>query len=394
MEEKRFNEILQSFNANPLKAKRSLQDKRMSLAEKTIVKAYLKYRVGKNDLAMKMLDKIQSELSDFVQAHYDLLYGLVSMNLENDQAAEALLEKAYGYFQRNHFNYFTFTCLSNLFIIQLNQKKRSSLDETFVRLKMQPLDDQRSLARFLILSFSYYSFCEDDSNAQQALAKIESIKKTIPDADYAVHQIQMFSYYVKKEDFEKCKGVLAVMKAQRSYHLPCNYIYMKKLLEHYCDGRAIYLRDEVFSESRQLFHELKVIQAFEERNQEQAQFYWNKLKADYPFIYAKNFEYKGGKSLFSLCLDRYVKEKQLAVPAQYLNSSMGQQEKLSILFQNYQKPYPQEFLCRILWGIEQPQKDDFIRLSRAIYRFKESNGLNIKAKKGCYHLLKGTQKAS
>src|SRR5690606_26286845 len=140
------------------------------------------------------------------------------------------------------------------------------------------------------------------------------------------------------------------------------YQYSLKLLEYLTKGKRIYLYDRDFVAGDDLYIMIKTISFLDEGKLSLAEECWKKLSLLSPDTYLENFEYKGDKCLFSLCLDKCLQKTN---PNEIvLNENYSAQEKAFVeFFRKYNfLPQLKEELFEGIYGRMYNDKKDLASL--------------------------------
>lgn len=389
---KTFIQALNLFSEDPAKSKKFLEDKRLTQAEKTILSCFFLLRDNELEKAKTELEKLTEINNNIVLSQKNLLQGLILNNQGRFSEAISLIKKSLELLPKNDLTYFKFIALHNLFTISYNQKNGAEMKKMLVQMKSLKVKTQKEIIRLMRCEFVYHSFTNNVKEAMEILEEIDLVKPQMAESDIIAQLINEFKFFIKLEDFKKCQSLLAEMKSYRKFNLTENYNFMKKLLTHYLDNKPLYFQDHEFSHHPTLFNQLKIIQQLEEGKSDEAKFYWDKLQKTSPEIYHRDFTYHGEKCLFSVCLEKYLKSTPAIILGIEGDDASNKSELIINILEKNKAPISRDYLFECLWGRPAADKEDYVRLSRKIYRVKQSHGLDIQYKKGCYLLIKNKDK--
>lgn len=371
------------FNNSPVKVKSFFDDKRLTLVEKKILQGYLLVRDNRNTEVLDLLDGIPASPHAFIEGQRNLLLGLAHNNLTHFEDSRKFILVANSYFKELSLPYFEFLGLFNLFIIGYNTQNllmmKKSLDKLHLIESTGSLQDQRMLR----VQFMYHTHVNNIEEAQKFSTLIEKEINKFKESDVISYLTNLFMFHLKNDRFQECQQDLERMKNFRKYHLSENFNFMKKLLDHFMYDTPIY-EYSYFKSTPLLGCQFRVIQCLEENNLKTAKEFWEKLHAMSPHLYGPEFNYRGEKSLFSLCLDKYLKNKQLHSDVQIDDSSKI--NTFITLLRNHKNGLSKELLHELIWGQTLQNKNDLIKLAKLAYRAKHEKNLNIKSRKGSYLL--------
>jgi tetratricopeptide (TPR) repeat protein len=387
---KTFIQALSLFSTKPKKSKRFLEDKRLTQAEKTILRGYFLLRDSKFKEIKILLDNISEITDPVVQSQYHLLLGIVYNNMNDFKLAQTEISKSLEFLPQKELKYFEFVAHLNLFIINYNIR---NVDEMKLQLELMKKFDSKEAKdkiRTLSCEYLYHSFVEKFDEAEKVLNSLDALKSKMTESDVVPYLLQKFEFSVRVKNFVRAKSILAEMKKNRKFALSENYRYIKKLLEHYTEHKPLYFQDHEFEKQPFLLYHIKVVQLMEERKLDEAAIWWNKLSLLYPESYKENFQYFGPVNIFSLCFKMHQGAIQENIFE--IDESLDKTEVVIELLEKAQGPVSREVLFKLLWKREPKDKEDFVRLSRKIYRMKIQKNLNIEYRKGCYMLLPTAKK--
>lgn len=390
MLQKTFYKTLLEFSLDPSKAKKCLQDKRLTLTEKKIVEAWLLIRNNQNDEAVKYMRALPPSEYEFVEGQRKLVLGHALNSLSHYAESEKFIKEALAHFEAFEVPYFKFIGNLLLFTIYSN---RNLIPEMFERLQaMEKLPHESELQEIKLLrcQFDYYALV-DEAKARTLLAEIEKHKSGMTEGDITAHLICEFMFFVSVEELDRCELILEQMKSYRKFNLTENFNFMKKALAHLNHNAPIYLYGDDFKAVPILYDQLRVIQSFEESNMTEAKNYWDKLHARFPETYAENFQYNGSKCLFSLCLQKHLKPAFELITTEKPEFS----SKLDLLIDIMSRattPVPKGQLYECLWGTHPEDKADMTKLTKLISRARSEHGFEIKTRKGTYYVEKIPEK--
>jgi hypothetical protein len=386
VKQKTFYKTFLEINQNPKKTKQILLDKRLTSTEKKILEGYFLIRDNRNNEALVLLKGLTPSEFEFVEAQRKLFIGVSLNNLSHFSEAEESICEALTIFTKIKSNYFIFLGHFNLYFIYFNTRQLEKMKDTILAMETIPLETDLQEIRKLRCIFNYYSEINDSEKALAILKLLEPRKIAMPESDAISHLVFEFMFYSKDERFDECGRILTEMKKFRKFHLSENFNYMKKLLDHLTHDGPLYAYQEEFSGVPILFHQIKVIQALEEKNLDLARTHWNILKTLHPNMFSDNFIYIGTKCLFSICLEKH--HQKLEDPIQFKSEApMTKIDKLVLLLTKAKAPLPSAYIYEMLWGELPNTKDDMIKLGRLIYRAKLERKINIQFRKGTYRLI-------
>lgn len=391
---KTFDRFLKEMNQTPGKLNQWLEDKRLTQLEKKIILGYSLIRNNQNTRVLEELENIPESDIDFVNAHKNLLLGIACNNLTRFPEAKNYLEHSTKAMHELELHYYWFVSCFNQFMLYSNLRDYKLMKKSLETLRKIPLDSRMLEIRLLRCEFIYAHEVDQNKEAQEYLNKISKIKDEMVESDLIAHLVTEFMFYVKLEELDKARATLVSMKSYRKFHLSENYNFMKKLLDHLTDNSPIYAYDQDFQDIPMLYHQLKVIQSLEAQELSEAQLHWDKLHALMPEVYLDNFEYKDTQCLFSLCLNKHKKVEKKPTATFTGSDEQFKLDKLIHLLQSSEAPLSKGHLYEILWGEPPEDKVALQRLTRLVYKARQSKNLDIQTRKGTYFLVTPPKKAA
>lgn len=382
---KTFIEALSFYHADFKKFQRYLQDKRLSQAEKTILRAWINLREVK-------LQKIISELAPLktfdkeVEAQRQLLLGIAYNNTGELLHAVPTLLHAIGPLKDSNLPNSYFAAINTLFITYHNLKDLDGMArvlEEMVEFEKPTTGQQIEILR---RQFSFFCFIGKLDKARLIMKKIDKYKKYFSDAQKINLLMDKFDLAIKADSYKVCEEILSEMKNHRNFQLSANFKFMRKLLSLITTGESLYLYPKDFAENPQLCAQVKVLLAMEQGNYEDARREWLQLSKMSPSIFDKDFGYHGDKCLFSVAINKLQPKKEIlfAKKGEMNNEALF----LKIMTEHQGIPISKEELFYEMWGKELESKDDLNKLVCTVYRLKTKHKLTIKSRKGCYILEK------
>lgn len=389
MLQKTFYRVLREINENPAMAKKSLSDKRLTVAEKRILESYLLIRSNQNQQAFEVLTAITPTGLPFVDGQKELHLGICLNNLSRFSEAEEVIQKAIPVFQSLECHYFLFMCHFNLCLIYLNSSEPTKMLEMIDRMDEQKLETTLQTIRLLRCKFAYHAENGHSQDARIWLHQLGPLKPSMHESDRISQLLCEFRFFVREQDFNQCHSILNEMKAFRKFQLSENFNFMKKLLEHLTQDTPVYTYQE-FEAVPLLKHQIGVIKALEESNLPEAQLHWSKLSIIAPELYLDHFQYRGNVCLFSLCLDKHISKPQ----KEQIKTISGKStlDRLINLLLTSDVPLSKGYIYEYLWHDTPTDKNDLMKLVRIIYRAKKERGINIHSRKGNYFIDKSHKK--
>lgn len=383
---KAFDKILKDFNFHPHKVKNWLNDNRMSLLEKKIIEGHMLVRNNQNLEVINLITNLPKSEHEFVNAHKNLLLGIAHNNLTHFEEAQLFLKDAIYALQNLELNYYLFIAYFNQFMVFANINSLNEMRKTLALMEQTPREIRLLEIRLLRCQFMYAEKSGDIKGAKKLAHKISFLKPDMVESDLIAQLVSEFIFYIKTDEHENAREVLIQMKQHRKFNLSENYNFMKTLLDNLMKNTPVYAYEADFQAIPMLYHQLKVIQAFEAHDISVAKTYWNLLQEKFPNIYLDDFHYAGNKCLFSKCLDKYTSSSEADLKTPFANEGSLSDKLVAILKQS-PVPLSKNYLYEILWGEEPVDKDDLGRLASQVKRIRAKYGIDIQSRKGTYFIV-------
>jgi len=390
MDQKTFYKFLLELGRSPHKAGLYLKDKRLTAAEKRIIEAQLLVRDGKNEEAVELMKKTPSSEFVYVEGQRRLILGVALNNLSRHRDAEPNLKDAAQVMDFLELDHSRFVAYFNLFILFCNTGDFENMRMYLETLKTIPIHSVDHEIRLLRCQFMYYSELMDLEKAEEYLALLKMKKKEMNENERISLLVSKFKFYIRSGDYAKCQDVLDQMKSQRKFKIKENFKYMKVLFEHLVKGEPIYAYDKDFIKTPFLYHQIKVIQWLEATNLAKAKKHWEYLEKLNSAVYGENFEYRGAKSLFSVCLEKHRDKVGHSVKKIKFEKKESLIETLIDILKNSIVPIPKNQIYRMLWGEPPQSKEDLGRLVRLVYKARTEFGIPIEYHRGTYFIGEDT----
>lgn len=388
---KAFNLALQEINLQPEKVKKWLNDKRMTLLEKKIIEGHLLIRNNSNTEVVQAFSNVTDSHIEFVNAHKHLLLGIASNNLSHFENAKRHLEKAAALFLTLDPGHYLFSSHFYLFMLYSNLNDLPRMKQALDGMNSVKEKSRILKIRLMRCQFIYADESNDVNGAREWIKSISVIQEEMTEADLIAHLVSEFMFYAKLKEYDQAREILNQMKSHRKYHLTENFNFSRKLLDHLTLNAPIYAYDKDFKDVPILLHQLKVIQAMEANDPQEAKKYWGLLQKNYPQIYLDNFEYSGQKCLFSHCLEKH---KAIKNPTRSIVDTQegSKPETFLALLRASEAPLSSGYVYEVLWGAPPEQKEDLKRLTRLVSRVRAKYGVEIQSRKGNYFLEEKSEK--
>ena len=384
-----FIRLLTTFHRNPKTTEKELNDKRLTLDEKNILKGWFLLRKNKISEAIEHIQTITNSTSELVIAQKNLLLGICYNNLGQLKKAEFYLAQVMPAIEDLSINCLKFIGYYNLFICYFNQDNLTLSQKTLEKMKELRTDHYRHELLLLQCQFMYHLLTHEEKEAEILLSKLDQQMDKMSESMKLGHYYDKFNFNLSRSNLPECLKCIQEMKKCRSFNFSENFIYMKNLLELLVHDKALYVYPQQFRLNHHYYFQLKVIQAIQGVDLTTANLFWKKLMHFDPENYFEHFKVKDESSLLSLALKKYEhhfrpdnKEIKIALPE-------GRKEKiLADLLQNCSHPVPKDIIHQLIWGRNIEDKNDMVKLKKLVSRVRQLYHLDIKFKNNCYFVIK------
>ena len=385
---KAFLQAVVLVNTESRKAKFYLNDKRMTLQEKTIIASFLALRDFENQEVIDVLTKMICH-DPFVESQRHFCLGAAFNNLTQFKEAEFHLLESIG---MNHFagaELLSFGACQSLFTVYLNTHYLNGMSDMIARMKILFFSFPNSSLYIKGCEFSYAIQVQDFTKARLMLAYMEENHHSLNEHQRISYFYDLFELYLFMDNFKQAESALERIKRFKKYKNSIHTKYMQGLISFLLEAAPIYLYEKDFAEYPLLLNQLICLKSLECGDLSTALKSWNKLKVLEPGVIKDPFIYVGPPNLFSKALLKLTRKSNM-LPI--LNDSMIKEEKLFYLLTLSKGPIQKEMIYQEIWNSPVESKDEFSKLAKLVQRTKEKYGIEIKSLKGSYYLV--TKKAS
>lgn len=376
-----INEIHLSYD----KLEKVLSDKRLTQSERKIIQCWYYLRKGLPQKILDTVSNIETSYDPLVDSQKKLLKGISLIWLGDLKQALVLIKDSVSELKDYEgIGNVYFLSVYNYFICSLNLKNEKELDQAFLLLNQIKTLDEKQKISVLTCQFHYYNFKNNFLETEKSIEALEPVKAKMNESIFMAYSTGKYIFYIKTEQFKKCYSILDQIKKRRSFYSRSNFLFMKSLLENYCEDKPIYAYERDFKDSPFLHWQLMVIKSLEEGKKAEAKTYWKKLELQMPHIYKPEFQYQGGKDIFNFCLKKHLHheiDENLHLPEK-------KEDALLFILQSSKKPIPFETLHQMIWAKEIGSKNDIDKLKKLVSRLRKNKEVSIAYKKGCYFLSK------
>ena len=366
-----FDFIIKDFKNH----KTYLGDKRLTKFEKRVLEAYCLIRSNKNKEAVEHIYG-KSPINLYFSGHKELVLGIAKNNTGDFEEAQIHLEFSLEIFEEMSSS-FVFYSLVNLFTLFSNMGNIEVAIRFYERIKCLAKDEVRSTSVKKRVEFSYFILTGNYKEAFRLLDVLLEDIESFPPSERPIIFIDMFNLGIKTKNFKVCESSLVFLKKVKKFQLTENFKFMSSLLSFLLEGKPVYLRYEDLESVPVLADQTMTIKYLSQGDRCQASRYWARLAESAPNTYGENFAYFGGASVFSLCLEKVnmsrVKWNIVIEP------SDSKMERLHKIFKSIGKsPIKKDTLYELVYDSGPLDKEDYAKLSKLVYKFKNKTGIEVK----------------
>lgn len=383
---KTFIKALETFSVNLPKFKRFFTDRRLTHAEKNILKAKVSIRNSNFTEALEYLKFTSS--NPFIKAHQLFLQGTAYNNAAMSHEAIPLLKASYIAFIKIDHKQLAFNPLYALVITLMNQKNPTQME--FYLNEMRKMSHTAPFRQACLYRCEalYYSLINQDNKALEKINLALSLKSKKLETRKAFFLVGKFVILFKLKRCHECEEVLNEYKNTKGFVHSANYNFMKILLAHFLHDSPIYAYKKHFKDSHELEYQVNTIKELSIGEIELAKIWWSKLKEINPVLYKEDFQYSGDYGLFSACLAKHLSHNTEKTLSFNIQKFMGtNQERLLHILQTATKTHTKEELIRMIWD-EEYTEESSSRFNKLLSRTKKKYGLDVRVRKGSYRLFK------
>ncbi len=383
-----FVHILKDIHLNCQNIPKFLDDKRLTLAEKKILRCWTFLRRGEHKLIHETLGNIDTSYDELVDSQKNALIGMAYNNAGDPYKGAEYLRKTLEVLPRyQDIGNVYFIALYSYFYCSFNTKNTNEMAIVLELIKKFPHKNSRQETYYLHCLFNFHAFNNHRDQANAILKKLHHQTNLMSEPVFMGYSVGRYLFYIKEEDFKSCYAVLDEIKKRRSFYSKSNYLFMRTLLDNYVHNDPIYAYEKDFADDKILFHQMMTIKSLEESNRELADMYWRKLSQYNPKLFASDFTYNGPKDIFQLCLSKHLKPTTTEeIPIDHLPKK--KEDALVFILEKANHQIPMEELYQTIWQKNVVDKADIMKLKKMVSRLRQSRNLDIQYRKGCYRLVK------
>lgn len=368
-----------------------LNDKRLSYAEKALLRSLVALRKGHIEEVFELLGPMVMP-NLFLEAFKYHFLGLTCNNAGRLDEAIKYLKQAIGLFDDCEDKDYIFYPYNSIFLSYANLFELDQMKLVLKNLKLCNLSTKFKEAMYLKNTAIYHLHAGQMSLSISLADKLKSEFTDVVSDEFSSLILIKFMAFLKLKDMESCHQQLEAYKGATSgIYSKANYKFMKLMLNHLEHETQLYVYPNDFKDAPFLLNQLMVIKELSIGNLQAAAQSWEYLQKHYPHMYAEDYVYNGDVCLFSLALDKYRSNAKSVFSSTDLDSLKTVQEKLVYILTKTNAPLSKEELIKLIWH-EDYSLANGNRLDSLVDRVKKKFGLTISVRMGSYSL--GRKKVS
>lgn len=382
---KTFIAALDCFSSNMQKFKRYYNDKRLTVAEKAMLKSKVELRKSNFSKALELLEFTTT--NPFLKANQLFLQGTIYNNSSASHMAIPLLKESYMRFLKLEDKEMAYNPLFALVITLINQRNITQVEFYLKELAKLNLRSPYRQSSFLRAKALYYSLIDNNQKALEEINKAMEIKSESLNQKIAFFLVAKFVILFKLKRFNECEQILSEYKDTSGFADSANYNFMRIMLSHFLHDSPIYAYEKHFKGVDELRFQVNVIKHLSVAETELAKMYWEKLQTINSILYQDNLVYTGDYGLFSACLAKHSRKNENKTLSFNLNELRGSntQDKLYKVLTSNSKTHTKEELIKLIWD-EEYSVENSQRFNRLLSRVKRKYNLNVRVRKGSYRV--------
>lgn len=384
LKSKTFYEAIQKMSQSPLELNRYLNDHRLTQSEKIILQAYLMFRDGKFKNVVLVIENLETIDPEILSQKYFLL-GLAFTNLAQYSLAKNFYSRAKLEFQKLGLSYFYNLTLINQFHVALtcfDLKLIHSVGKEIQKIDIKKYDRPERIQRCL---YHFYRLDHQAQKAEKIYFQLKMNFNNLSEADKLNFLIDTFHRALYLEDFKQCYETLDKLKRMKKYYSPENYKFMSKTLALIESNAPLYYQPEDFQNVPYLQEQINCLRSLQEGNIDKAHKHWDILSHNMENVFLENFNFQGDECLFKMAIE--ILREKISMPVQVLNlENMTINEKIYSVLKEYKKAIPQDLLFELVWGRAPQDKNDYLKISKILYKLKKEKNIQVEYRKKCYQL--------
>ena len=391
-EKEYFWQTYQLLYTNLKKFKYRLKNHPFEQTPKKLLNSFLLYKNGKSKDVLKTLESF-NESNLFYKGVQYCLIGLAKNHIGKYSFSQEAFSTSIECFEEIDESNFILTSLVGLGFVYGNKKQTQEMGEVIKKLNhYSPDSEHMSLSKKHCNSL-YFSLTGEYEKAQKIALDVLDDESEAASIYKPSFFVILFCLYFEESQFELCAQTLERYKSCKGFTIKPNYKYMKILLNHLMNNEKLYIYERDFTSCIELYHQLMVIKNKFEGNLDSAKEFWDILQKHNPELYADNFQYLGGASLFQANLQKYLYKEAPIFDIISIDKLDSPLEKLHFIFENSNAPVDKYLLLELIWD-EYPSESALSKLRKLITSYRRKYDTEVSSIQNSYKVEKSDQVAS
>ena len=381
---KTFLTALDCFTENLDKFNQYFDDRRLTFAEKEILRALLHLRNGEYETIFSTIKKLQIK-DPTVQAIKYIILGISYINISESKKSLEYLELSEDYFKTTSLHKQHFNSLFYQFLAYLNLNDINGMAKSLDKLENVEVPNKKFEADLHRARFNFHVHSKNYEKAQMTLLKINNLMPDMTEGQKNFFLTDKFEFFLITDQISEAQKTVNEMKKYRKFQIKGNYQFIKVIMDFCFKNKPLYLYLKDFEGQGYIYLQVKFLLALSEGNEKLANKTWEDLKKETPGCYQDHFTYVGSKCLFQMALDK-IKSPQQVIKKQNLKPLIGDKEALCLSILSSGKIINQDILFKEIWGEEAKNKEELARLRKLISRIRSKSEIDIQSHKGSYFI--------
>jgi hypothetical protein len=382
-----FIETFQLANSNPRKFKYRIDSIINDHHERKLLNAYWLFKRNKKNEPLEMLKKMHLEDSFYNGFRYYVI-GLIQNQFCEYKFAIENLKKSINEFKESKQIDFMIHPLSILILSLGNRRDLKNMALYLDEFKSIDLKTEYRLVQRLHCEALYFYLAKEFDKAKKIITYISQKYPETYKVFAPFLNVIKFSINFSENNLEACYKNLEEYKKFHGTNVRDNYQFMKMLLDHIVLAEPLYVYENDFKDSPELYWQLEVIKSLSLGDFDNAQYFWGKLMFHNADLYQEGFVYHGELNLFSFSLLKYQQYSQnFNLDLNKVKQIQSLIERLDYIFEHLRAPISKYELMQLLW--EEEYSDSLNeRFKDLIKRFRRKARGQLVCHQSTYHYKK------
>lgn len=380
-----FKETFKLVSIDQRKFEYRLKNHPFDIQEKRVLTGLLALKKGNKENAFNEL-KCTAFTNPFLEAVRRHVLGMVHLNFGTFRFAHEHLNKSIEIFRGIQEKKFILYPLNSLAMTYGNQNKLVEMSGIIDQInELNPKDPY-----FFISKINVEALFLSKSGQELKALKIITQKKLEGNVFYGWFKpsflILEFTIRFKQKRYQECFKILERYKKTPGFTAKANFEFLKSLLDHIVNNKALYVYARDFKDFPELHYQLEVIKGLSCGDHKTAENFWNLLSQHNPRIYQSKFHFSGESVVFQHALKIYNTAKSsIEMDLNKLDLLKENIEKLHYILQSSSRPIEKEILIKLIWK-EEMSETSMARLRKLVSRYNQKYPNQIQSRQQSYML--------